>query len=143
MDDLATLNARPRPMMLGGESYDIHPLTLGDFADLQRFVESQFPDPIAAAKANLDGLPMAVQQYLLKEALAIAARPKPRLGTPEADAILQSLDGVREILFLSIRKGRPAFTRTDAAALYDRIGMDDIGRVFKDTNAEMVLSDPN
>ena len=84
----------------------------------------------------------AQQQFLYKIALEQATQGKHPIGTPEADAKLLSLAGLQEQLFLSIRKGNPAFTREDAARIYRRLSPGDFARIFRATNVDMVVSDP-
>jgi len=144
VNDLATLNAKPRSLLIDGQVYDVHPLTLDEFGDMQHWVDQQFPDPFALAQTAIDNgdYNVAQQQFLLKSALEIAARGKPQLGTPEADAKVYSFTGVKELLYLSIRKGRPEWTREEAETLYRKLGPGQIAGVFDATTASMVLSDP-
>jgi hypothetical protein len=131
MNDLANLTGQPQKLAVDGRTYLIRPLTLDDFGALQQWVNEQFPDPMAIAQASLNGLSVEAQKFLIKEAFAAASRPKPKLGTPEADALTNSLDGLREMLFLMIRRDDPSFTREAAVALYGKITPADINTVFR------------
>lgn len=143
MDDLASLTAQPRRLRLGGKEYLLHRLTIDDFGALQEWINEQYPDPIELAAEHLDSsTPVAVQKHLLSEALALAAKPKPRIGMAEADALLQSVEGVMECLYLSIRKGDARFTRDEARKVFGSLSIEDIGRVMQATEVELVLSDP-
>jgi hypothetical protein len=158
MDNLATLTAKPQRINFGGEEHDVHPLSFEDFGTLQEWVDRQFGDPFEAvnraiAKGRVvpgpDGegettvpYTAAQQQFLYKIALEQATQGKHPIGTPEADAKLLSLAGLQEQLFLSIRKGNPAFTREDAARIYGRLSPGDFARIFRATNVDMVVSDP-
>jgi hypothetical protein len=130
MNDLATLTAQPRTLDVGGRAYQVHPLTLDDLGALQKWVNDQLPDPLALVRGQLDGFSPEQQKFLLKEAIDAARRGKPRLGTPEADALTGSLEGLRELLFLAIRRGDPAFTREAAAGLCGQLTMTDLAAVF-------------
>lgn len=165
MNDLASLTAQPREMEIGGETYVFHPLTIHDFGKLQGWVDKQFPDPtLIAQKAIARGKPVfdddgehrhnekgqplfedytvSQQQFLLKSALEIAAKNKPRVGTPEADELLRSLEGTKQLVLLSIKKGRPDFSEADATALFSKIALGDIERIFAATTADLVVGDP-
>ena len=154
MNDLATLGAKPKPLTVGGRTHLIHPLTVDDLGSLQSWVDTQFPDPFDVASNAIErGRPgpegtrtpytTAQQKHLYEVALERATRGTPKLGTPEADALLQSAAGVRELLFVAIRKGDPGFTRAAAEALFREMGVGDVARVFRQTNAaDVATSDP-
>jgi hypothetical protein len=142
MNDLATLNGRGRPLSVDGATYLLYPLTIADLGELQAWVEAQWPDPLLKVRERLDEFPPALQRELVREAAALAARPKPRIGTPEADALVFSAAGWQEIAYLSIRKGRPDFTREQAARLCARLTEGELARVYSQTGVELVLSDP-
>jgi hypothetical protein len=144
MNDVATLTAQPRALTVDGETYLVHPLTIEEFGQLQGWVDAQFPDPMELAQRAIEGgnYTVAQQQYLMKVAMEMAAKGKRLLGTPDADEKVYSIDGTKEILYFSIRKGRPEFTRADAAALYAKLRVADIERVYSHTNVDMVAADP-
>ncbi len=141
-NDLATLTAQPRTLTVEGQAYDVHPLKIEDVGALQKWVHEQYPDPIATVHARCQGLPLKVQQHLMGVAAELACRPLPKIGTPEADGLLESVDGIKEILFLAIRRGRPAFTRADAEALFAKLSEAELARVFRDTGVAAVVGDP-
>lgn len=142
--DLGTMTAAARPLVVDGRTYMLHPLTLSDFGQLQVWVDSQFPDPIALVnEAIRAGEFNAVQQqFLYKTALEIAARGHRPIGTPEADAMIRSVHGTKRILLMSISKGDPAFSAADVEALYAKLTIGDLARVYSATEAERVLADP-
>lgn len=154
MSDLASLSAQPTPLSLGGETYHLHPLTIGEMGKLQAWVDAQFPDPFDLATRAIsrgrvvvapDGTesrePFTVEQqrHLFKVASDLAASGRRLIGTPEGDAKLRSLPGVMEQLYLSISKGDPTFTREKAAAIVDNLTMGQIARVFSATTTDLVM----
>lgn len=143
-DDIATMTAQPRPMLVEGRTYMLHPLKLNDFGKLQVWVDAQFPDPIALVNEAVKAASYTVaqQQFLYKTALEIAARGRRPLGTTEADDMVRSVFGTKQILLMSILKGDPTFTIEDADDLYGKLTIGDIARVFEATEAERALSDP-
>jgi hypothetical protein len=142
--DLASMTARPRSLVVDGRTYMVHPLTLDDFGELQAWVDAQFPDPIAlvndAVKAG--SYNMVQQQFLYKTALEIGSRGKRPIGTPDADDLVRSVAGTKEVLFKAIKKGDPSFDREQADRLFERLTIGDIARIFEATEADKLLSDP-
>lgn len=144
MDDIATLTAQPKTIAVDGKDYAVHPLTLGDFGALQAWVDRQFPDPIQAARRAIGagGLNMAQQQCFIKESLLLASRPRHLLGTPVADELIRSVEGMKYTLYLSIRKGDPSFTEEDAEALFAKMDFLDLAGFGQSSNLDMVVGDP-
>jgi hypothetical protein len=157
LNDLASLTGCPRTVQLGGSPYKVHPLTVEDLGTLQDWVDRQFPDPFDTANREIDrgrlvldaqGKParepysVAQQQYLLRVAMEQREKGTRLIGTPEADAKLHSMEGLKQLLLVSIRKGDPGFGEADADALYRKMGVGDIAQLVILTNLAMVTSDP-
>ena len=144
MNDLASLNGQPKTVKLGDKEYKLFPLALEDFGALQSWINAQFPDPLmVAADAIASGrFNVTQQQFLLKNAQEQALRPKHLIGTPEATELLMSLDGTKQILALSIRKGDPEFTDEQANEFFKALTPEEILKVASATNVDMVVSDP-
>jgi hypothetical protein len=138
----ATLSNQPRPLTIDGVTYLVHPLTLDDFGKLQAWVQEQFPDPLQVAADRLDLFPVPVQKHLVAMAIEQASKPRPRLGQPEADALVRSMDGTLELMRIAIAKGDPSFTRDKARALYARMNLAHLSMLYASTGADVVLSDP-
>jgi len=142
MNDLASLNAKPRPFVVNGVTYQIHQLTLGDFGNLQAWLDAQQPDPFSIAQEQLGRFTPAQGQHILRTAMEIAAKPKPRIGTPEADLLLTSVEGTKEAFFLSIRKGDPLFDRKKLDEFFSSLGHADIAGLMQSTDLDKVITDP-
>ncbi len=160
MDDLATLLSQPALLQVTvrdeqgnptGEtiSHRIHPLTFNDLAALQAWINAQFPEPYQSAwnaiqEAERSGKPFNVtqQQFILKNAAELATRPQHKLGTPDADQLLMSVEGFKQILMASIRKGEPSFDEAAAERLFKHMTQLDILKAYSDTQLNLVLSDP-
>ncbi len=140
-NDAATLAATPRLVTLGGEPHRVSPLSIADFGRLQEWVDRQSPDPFDLANAQVatGRYNAAQQQFLYRTAMELALQGSCRIGSPEADERLRSLDGFREILYLSIAKAEPGFTRADADRLYDRMTPGDLARVCTLTDVDLVV----
>jgi hypothetical protein len=144
MNDLKILTAQPQPLAIDGETYMVHPLTIEDWGALQAWVDRQFVDPFdVVAKAIEKGkFTVAQQQYMLSEALKESIKPKAPLGSIEADALLMSMDGYTQVLYLSIRKGRPGFTEKDARNLALKLSAADATKLGQVSTLNLVASDP-
>jgi hypothetical protein len=144
MNSLSNLTAQPRKLTVAGQSYDLHPLTLDDLGQLQAWIDGQFPDPFEVIRDAIarNNYTVAQQQYLFGQAMEMATRPRRLIGTPEADRLLQSLDGTKKLLTLSIRKGRPEFTDGEAEDLYKAMDLVSLQAAFVATEATLVMGDP-
>jgi hypothetical protein len=160
MNDLASLLSQPVTLQVAvkdsdgkptGETleYKVHPLTYGELAALQGWVDSQFPDPYQTAwdaiqRARERGQPFNVtqEQYILRQAMDQAINSRRRIGTPEADELLLSPAGFCQVMLLGIRKGKPDFSDEDARRLFEHMTQMDIVRVYTATQVNMVVSDP-
>lgn len=144
MNDLRTLTAQPRPLVVDGETYMVHPLDMNGWGAIQAWLDAQRPDPFDIVKKAIDkgGFTVAQQQYMIKEAIDKAMEPKPLLGSVEADAILLSIPGYTQVLYQSIHKGRPDFTEADAAELAAKLTATDFANVNMSTNLDLMATDP-
>ena len=144
MNDLASLAGKPKPLLVDGREYAVYPLTIDDLADLQAWCDRQCPDPIEAVAKHLgSGKFNPVQEkYLLRMAVEVATAPRPKIGSPETQAMIGSLEGCAMLLWLSIRKGDPGFSEEAGKTLAKKIGVGRVHQVIEFTGADMVASDP-
>jgi hypothetical protein len=141
-DSLAALTAQPKPLTIKGRTYNLYPFTLKDLGALEAWAQAQFPDPFVVAQRAMDNFNVAQQKLLLATALELASKMKPKLGTPEVDGLIQSIDGIKHVLYLSISKGDPNFTTEDAEAIFDDLGVAEIAKVFAATDVAKVVGSP-
>lgn len=144
MSDLSRLTKQPKPFTHGGKVYQMHPLEIDDFGRLQAWVDSQRPDPFAevAKQIGIGRFTVAQEKHLIEAAVKVSIEPKPKIGTPEADAILVSLAGVKQFFYLSVRKGDPDFTEAEAAEVVDQLNAAELNQVLTLTTVDKVASDP-
>jgi hypothetical protein len=157
MNDLASLNGKGQLIKVDGREYRILPLTLDDHGDLLEWLDRQRPDPIEAANRAIargrlvvaeDGTerrepyPVDMQKFLLRAALETAARERILIGSPEADALLGSALGEREVLYLSLRKSDPSITRARAAEIYDKLRDESRARALDGADVMRAPIDP-
>lgn len=104
---------------LGGKTYKIGKLTIGDFADFEEYVRAQREDKIIATAKKLygDNIPQAV----FDKALA-----------PPTDAEIEaqqgSISGIGFLLWRAIVKYNPNMTQEETSAM---IGLDDLPALTK------------
>lgn len=144
MNDLKTLTAQPQPLTVDGETYMVHPFTVDDWGALQAWVDRQHPDPFDVVRdaINKGGFSQAIQKQMIKDALDKATGPKNLIGSVEADTLLMSMEGYTQVLFLSIRKGRPGFTEKDAGELAVKLTTTDMTKLGHLSTMDMLVSDP-
>jgi len=144
MNDLSTLTAQPRPMTVDGETYMVYPLDMDGWGAIQAWLDAQRPDPFDVVKKAIEkgGFTLQQQQYMISQALDKAMETKPLLGSVEADALLMSIPGYTQVLYQSIRKGRPDFTEADASELASKLTATDFANVNMSTNLDLMASDP-
>jgi hypothetical protein len=142
MNTIASLTKQPRPVTIDGETYLVHPLEIADFGKLQAWIDAQYRNPLEVVSESLHFFQPPQQRYLLDKATEQASRPKPKIGTPEADELLRSVEGVKVLLRLSIAKGRPDFSEALADQLFDKFTPLQIQTLFQESQVEAVLSDP-
>ena len=120
---ISTLTAAPRPFEFGGKTYQIYSITLGDFGKLESWAQARLPNPFKAVSEQLGTgvFTVAQEKALLDAAVRVAAAPRPRLGSPEIDAVIATTEGVAKMLQLAIVKGEPKFTEADAMALFNSL----------------------
>jgi len=150
MSNLTSLTGSPRTVTLGGEPYQVFPLTLADLGELQAWLDTQLPDPLAVVKRHIDsgGVPMEQAKFLYAEALKEASKTRIHLSSPDALVYLNGANGVIEMLYLSIRKGRPDWTRDQARKVFEALTPADIQRIQNITELDQVVPnsedhDPN
>ena len=142
MNDLSTLNAKGRLLTIDGQSYRLLPLSLADQGDLQTWLNAQHPDPLEYIRGRMEGFSTEQQKFMIRAAIETASRNQVLLGTPEANALLQSSAGFKEIIYLSIRKGDPNFTREKAAELFATMSAADVMTAFSTADIVGSETDP-
>ncbi len=160
MSDIAKLTSQPVPLYETifdekgnptGEVREhlVYPLTIDEIGQLQDWVDRQFPDPIQRTQESIDQararekpFTVAQEQFLFKAAQELAMRSKYLIGTPEADQLILSVEGTKQLLKASIRKGNPAFTEDDADRLFKGITAADVIRLYDASQINFVISDP-
>ena len=85
---------------------------------------------------------MSQHQFLLRSALELQSKTRRLIGTPEADALMLSSEGLVELLFVCIQPGEPDFTREKARAFFNKLNATRVAQAIAATNADMVVAGP-
>lgn len=112
MNDAENVMNRGKIQRFGDEEVVMYPLDFDDHGDIQAWLDGQVKNPMDLIRNELarGGLPMAVQQYMVKSAIEVWARTRILVGTVEAEEHLNTINGKAFQLYLSVKKGNPDFT---------------------------------
>lgn len=144
MNDLKTMTAAPSPVVVDGETYMVHPLTMKDWGAIQSWLDAQYANPFEVVKSAiaLGGFTVEQQKHMMNRALEEAMKPKCKIGSLEADELLTSMEGYAQVLYHCVRKGRPEFTEDDALELAAKLAAVDMTQVGHVSTMNMVVQDP-
>lgn len=107
-----TASAAPTPVKLGDKTYLLSPLDTRDFGIILRSVKLHM---MQLAKDAAEGLPSAEREMLLKHAYDRAAEVQ--YGHAQVLALMQDIDCITQMVWLSIRKEHPQITLEEVAKL--------------------------
>lgn len=141
-DAAQAFSKRYRTLVVEGEEYRLYDLSLADLGELQAWLDSLYREPLEVIAPQLGRFDLEVAKFLVRDARDAACRPRPQLGQGEANLLLLSVDGIKEVLYLAIRKGRPDFSRDDLDALCRRITLDDAYAAIEATGLMGGRDDP-
>jgi len=111
------MNSQPKPIVVKGKTYLVHPLNFEEMGELQEWLYAQQRKQVMTAveeAVERNKLPVEVQKYLALAALDTLARNRILIGTPEADTLMNSLEGIVYMTWLGVRRGDPSFRLEDA-----------------------------
>ena len=148
MSSLSTLANRPRSITLAGTTYQLAELTLNDLGDLEAWVASRMPDPLALTRQHIDThrVPMEQAKYLYAEALKEASRVRVTIGSPEAVEVLNSPDGIIEMLVRMVERGGAAADRNQLRDLVRLLTVTEVRHLQRISGLADVMAegpDPN
>ena len=128
MDGLHVPAAAPWKQHFAGEEFWLEPLTLEDWATVEKRLVQRRPDPIELAKASLDGLDLATKRELLESALR-RAMEHDRATVEELKQFIETPEGMALVLWLAIRRRHPRITEQRAYELLMRLGDEQLSRL--------------
>ena len=115
MSDLTRMAGKPVTLTVGGEAYEFSPLTLDDLAEFESWFASERLQ--RALEALGDGAAGDRVQLIAQMSDA---------GSADIATAMQSLRGVRQILWYSLRKKQPEMTPSEAGALVDLSNLEEM-----------------
>ncbi len=109
-----TAGADSRQITILGKPYTMRPLTIGVYADMEAFIISRRPDPLAIASEAVKRLPAAQHESIWRAAMnqAVAART---VTAEEASAFENSVDGLAWKVWQCLKQDHPEIDSMDAA----------------------------
>jgi hypothetical protein len=102
MDGLANIAGAPVELVIAGKTYRLSPLTLGHFAEIERHLESQRPNPMAAVAAAWGFLPADARGPAMAEA-AKAVSTLPRIGINDLQEFILTVPGLAFLFWQAAR----------------------------------------
>lgn len=111
MRSLSDLYPSPRAVPFGGETFLVGELRVGDVAELQRWLDTRGPDPLAAVRPLLHAPFVGPgDRHLFSEAIDLATAGPPSWGDERAGAEFAKIEGVFAFLKVVLGRGRPDLT---------------------------------
>lgn len=121
-EDYAKHCNSPRSIELDGTEYELQKASPRDIGDILAWIKSQTTNPKELARDLMQGFSDAVQIEIWRTQAAIEWPPD--FGSREGQELLNSSEGMARVLYLVLRRCRPAFTLEAARTLSGRIGFD-------------------
>lgn len=106
MSDLSTVTAASIEIQLGGQPYQMRPLTIADLGEFENWVRQKI---IANTMHAARDLPPMDRRDLTSESINAASRVT--YDSREAQGMMQSIEGAGQLMYLSLRHKHPDITR--------------------------------
>lgn len=129
MSDISTLGPR-MTVTVGERKILLLPPVLDDFVEIQQWLNDR-PNPAIREAEVIKVLPAELQKLEYPALIERAKQWPPRLGTPAATALLQSMEGAKLLMTAMVRRGDPALTRVEASELAGLVPVGQIGEALK------------
>jgi hypothetical protein len=122
----------PFTVTVGEKSYPLARLGFPEINTLRIWAKTTMPDPLEAVTAHLTGLPASIQRVMVESALA-AVRLPVTFGSDEFNGAMQTQQGLREVLWLSLKRAGAGeeLTREASDAAADAMGVSAATQTFK------------
>lgn len=119
MEGLPGLVAEPTVIEIDGKPYTVAPIPVTDMARIERRILAKRGDPVDVAKRLAEGLSPEERRELFNRAYDDATKGH-MVSTEELDAYRASLEGMRFIFWLGLRKCHPDIDEDAGASLFDQ-----------------------
>ncbi len=111
---------KPFCVTIDGVEHPVAALGMPEIAQLQIWVKSQQPDPIKAIQPYMKDFDDTCKRHMLDNALAELRKPV-EIGSTEWVLALASKHGLRELLYLGLRRGGADVTREQSDRAADQL----------------------
>jgi hypothetical protein len=119
---LSALIGGPVDYIIGTKTIKVKPFTINEIAKLQEWVNRTYRNPLLDMLPSLGQVDPETRHAIILQAKTWTA---PQFGTPEAEAILSTIGGMREIFRILVTTGDPTKTEKDADAIAGEISIDE------------------
>ena len=120
--------APPTPIV-AGQPRALATLGMTEVGQLRLWAKAQQPNPLEEVRPHLDGLDAPAQRILLELALAELRKPV-MFGSPEFLGAMQGGGGIREVLWLSLKRAGSDVDRAASDAAADAMSIDEAADVL-------------
>lgn len=103
---------------VGGKRYRLPRLSREIGEKFVAWVNPLLPHPLDAIKGHLDGLPEAMQQRIVDDALE-RAYSKRTIESPEVDDYMHTAEGLSKLLTLLLQEYQPELTQRDVDTILE------------------------
>lgn len=131
-NDYARATGQPRPIELGGKTYQVPILRPAILGELSAWLKEVVPDPRVIARQHMEGLPDEVQKAMWLNAVEEARYWPPSVNSTEGkERLVSTYDGQVRTLYALLRRTTAGFTQDDAQSLAETMSSDDFDRLFE------------
>lgn len=129
----------PQPVTIAGKSYPVKQLTLAEWGELQAWLKSVCPSPVAVATKALAELqqqgtliPQLVVDAMFRQAQEESRRWPPKVGTLSWLRAIEDIEGGRgRFLLAALAAGGTTLDQAAADDLVDRATIDELGDLMR------------
>lgn len=109
---LKNMTASPLKVSHNGVTYTFYPLSDGDYGEFEMWMQDRF---VSAARRHINDLPKDERTLILMDVIRQASLLT--FSSPEAKALMGTVEGSSFLLYLSLRRGDGSLTHADVRAL--------------------------
>jgi hypothetical protein len=120
MTSITAIFPRPREVTLGGRTFRVEELRLGDLADLQDWLDRGWECPLDGVRESLPAMDAAGRDDLLRGLWDDVEAGPPRWGAGRWRALFGTGAGILEIFRVALRRHHPEITGEDLVAVAER-----------------------
>ncbi len=120
MESITAIFPRRREVTLGGRTFRVDELRLGDLADLQDWLDRSWADPLAGLRERLGDMDVAERRAALAPAYDVAEAGPPTWGDERGRVLFATGAGILEIFRVALRRHHPELDVEVVATIAER-----------------------